>query len=233
MNFPAYRQQKDHSVKRAPLMFLIAYAIALGLWYGLAQFITAYKLGEKWATDPFNRRKSDGPNTIEVVYAHIIADTDDDGFRLIPYADHEYHLMGNSQGLWPEDFPGNRGVVTFIHSHGLYRVGPFILRNRSGMGIHVYLEERNSVPQQVLDDARIAAIAHAHASFDMPHFTEDELPFDDGYTPENWIGREGRSEYLIPLWLNISIFVFGPFIAAWTFTAVANWNEPSRSPACP
>jgi len=211
-----------------PKRFIITYLLAFALLWGIGVFVAARQVGEGWATDPFNKRRGGYIGSFDSVYTHIIADDVGSGFRLTTYSDEEYGLMGNDHGLWPEDLPGNLGVVTLVHNYRLFRAGPFLLRSRSRIGIDYHIEDQDSVPLEVLDDARIETIRHAHStSEDMLYFDESDLPFDTGFTPPNRIWIRGHYEFLMPPWLIITVFAFGPLLAAWTVTAATVRPKPN------
>ncbi len=208
-------------MKRAiPRRFLITYAAAFALLYGLGFFITGRHIDAHWATLPFDPHRKITP-FVDWVETFIVQNAD----GTIEYVtmNSEQMDIATDRGTMPYEDPGFLGSVHFRHTESSSVLAPFVTRTDDIIGARLSTDHGASIPDEWAEAAKDLAYAEARRSLYVPYFHATDLRKNvdaiDGCL--GGVQLIGPWEPLLPIWLILIFFAFVPLAAAWAFTAIS------------
>ena len=209
-----------------PKRFIITYLVAFVLLALAGQFVAGRAADEEWTRNPFQVRKVD--RAIDFVRVYLMRDEGGNDIRFIVASELDAGGLNAYDNQWrtPGELVGYLGSVYVTHTPEERAVGPFFVENLSYFGASYDIEEGAQVPGSALNEASRLGIRRARSAYDIAYIADDAMPLSQQYELPKGIEKHHSYEFLVPLWLIIGTFAFGPFITAWT---VAKATTDGRS----
>jgi len=217
-------------VQPVPRRFLITYAAAFGLLYGLGFFITGRHIDAHWASLPFDpHRKITPPH--DFVFVYLMRADDGENIELVTRTMWQFH---DDEERYPDLYGTQNylGTISINQSWQSQVLAPLIWRTDSVLRASVDIEPNVVIPSPVIEDAKSLTYREARITLDAPHFYESELDFwirDPSAGSGEWLYLSGTTETFISFWLIPILFTTIPLAAAWWVSAVTCRDQNGES----
>lgn len=200
--------------------FLIAYAAAFGLLYGLGFFITGRHIDAHWASLPFDPHRKI-TRQIDFVNVHLMQSDDGQIIKLENRTMQQF-IDGAIEYQDPYGTEGYLGTVHIDQTWQQRVLAPFVWKTQTTLQPYIDIDTEATIPPRLLDRAKSEAYQLARRYLDAPTFYEEQLTFPElnSSFSSNRIVLPQTTRFLIPTWLIPILFATVPLPAAWGFTAI-------------